>query len=97
MKLVTVVISGISVKSGTSKAGNPYTLYYFSGHETDLTGSRIPCEIITGDGVVRDKLTQYVNKDEIQVPFTRADVFAGKPQYNVDNVLILHSEFDLVR
>ena len=97
MKLVTVVLSGFTVKSGTSKAGNAYTLYYFSGHETDLTGSRIPCEIITGDTAVRDKLSQFMNKDELQVPFTRADVFAGKPQYNVDNGLIAHPEFDLVR
>lgn len=97
MKFVTAIINGFAIKEGTSKAGKPYTLFYFSAHETDVTGARIPCEIITGDGQARDILAKHLNTgDELQVPFSRTDTFAGKPQYNVDSV-ITRPDFDLVR
>lgn len=65
--------------------------------ETDLNGARIPCEITTFDGTARDKLAAHLKTgEEIQIPFNRSDVFAGKPQYNVDSI-INHKDFELVR
>lgn len=98
MKLVTVLIQDFSSRTFKGKDGKPDSLQFtFLGMETDLNGARIPCEIKTFDGEARDKIAMHVKTgQEILIPFNRSDVFAGKPQYNVDSI-VNHPDYELVR
>lgn len=98
MKLVTVLIVAFASRDFKGKDGKPdSTQFTFLGMETDLNGARIPCEIKTFDGAIRDKIALHVKSgEELLIPFNRSDVFAGKPQYNVDSI-INHPDYELVR
>lgn len=90
MKLVSVLLGNFDVKQVGEKKTNKFVFY---GMETDLNGARIPIELQTFNEDIKNKLMQYCNtKDELLIPFSNFNQFAGKYQYNIDSI-ITHPDF----
>ena len=64
------------------------TVYVFDAHETDCTGSRIPCKLQTYEVLVAKHLSEYSPSVEYTVPFNDIKEYQGIDQITVsDHVL----------
>lgn len=90
MKLVSVLLKNFDVKQVGEKKTNKYV---FHAMETDLNGARIPVELQTFNDDIKNKLMQHCNaQEELFIPFSNSNLYAGKNQYNIDSI-ITHPDF----
>jgi len=90
MKLVSLFLKNFDIKVVGEKKTNKYV---FHAMETDLNGARIPVELQTFNEEIKNKLIQHCNADdELLIPFTNSNIYAGKTQYNIDGI-ITHPDF----
>lgn len=90
MKFVTVLVKNVETKLVGEKKTPKYV---FHGMETDLNGSRIPVELQTFNEEISKRLIAQINtQEEILVPFSNSNIYAGKTQYNVDSICT-HPDF----
>lgn len=90
MKLVSVLLKNFDVKVVGEKKTNKYV---FHAMETDLNGARIPVELQTFNDEIKNKLMQHCNvQEELLIPFSNSNLYAGKNQYNIDSI-ITHPDF----
>lgn len=90
MKLVSLLLKNFDTKVVGEKKTNKYV---FHAMETDLNGARIPVELQTFNEEIKNKLIQHCNAaDELLIPFTNSNIYAGKTQYNIDGI-ITHPDF----
>lgn len=90
MKLVSVLLKKFDVKQVGEKKTNKFL---FLGMETDLNGARIPVELQTFNDDIKNKLMPFCNSpQELLIPFSNSNIYAGKTQYNIDGILT-HPDF----
>lgn len=64
------------------------TVFVFDAHETDSTGSRIPCTLQTYDAAIAKHMSEYSPSVEYTIPFTDVSTFKNVQQISIsDHVL----------